>query len=203
MNFFSQNFSAPFRGQFHEEYDAFQRLYAHQLIECRTGGHVLDQMRRLVEDHVTEPLSSVADAVHRWLSDRYDTKLWHVVVWNGARRRFSFDSQFYVTSSASQVNAAALSVDAEHLAAVDLKLSRTAQHAAVVFNLMLRLHADKPRDAGVHQSSARVPLLPTCCHLRRFRQPTREKRLPSIPQRFNRQNEFDHFTIRRLRQRTT
>ena len=152
MNLFSQNFSAPFRGQFHEEYDAFQRLYAHQLIECRTGGHVVDQMRRLVEDHVTEPLSSVADAVHRWLSDRYDTKLWHVVVWNGARRRFSFDSQFYVTSSASQVNAAALSVDAEHLAAVDLKLSRTAQHAAVVFNLMLRLHADKPRDAGVHHS---------------------------------------------------
>jgi len=149
--FFFPN-SAPFREQFHEEYDAFQRLYDHQLIECRTGGHVVDQMRRLVEDHVTEPLTSLADAVHRWLSDRYDTKLWHVVVWNGSRSRLSFGSEFYVTSSSFNVNAAALSVDAEHLAAVQLNLSRTTQHAAVLFDLILRLHAGKPLDAAVHQS---------------------------------------------------
>ena len=48
----------------------------------------------------------IADVLDSYLSDRYDTKMFHLVVWEGSRTAVSFGSGFYVATTLMRLHAA-------------------------------------------------------------------------------------------------
>jgi hypothetical protein len=82
------------------------RLLKKQLDRCRQVDHVVHQLHTMLRRNGHRSADSIADALDSYLSDRYDTKDFHLVVWEGSRTSLSFGSGFYVATTLLRLHAA-------------------------------------------------------------------------------------------------